>query len=123
MNGFQNYYNPTSYANTSFDNFSSTIHTSLSFEGSNSSTPYGGGDSGVTGGGDGNNPSPKASADMTLLNDSKLEITNEEGSESTKQEPVSENGGEFSFFIWPKIAQRPMFQLFGDLWTEVSNRF
>ena len=98
LNGFQNYYNPTSYANTSFDNFSSTIHTSLSFEGSNSSTPYGGGDSGVTGGGDGNNPSPKASADMTLLNDSKLEITNEEGSESTKQEPVSENGGEFSFF-------------------------
>ena len=30
---------------------------------------------------------------MTLLNDSKLEITNEEGSESTKQEPLSENGG------------------------------
>ena len=101
LNGFQNYYNPTSYANTSFDNFSSTIHTSLSFEGSNSSTPYGGGDSGVTGGGggDGNNPSPKASGDMTLLNDSKLEITNEEGSESTKQEPVSENGGEYLFYL------------------------
>ena len=47
---------------------------------------------------------------MTLLNDSKLEITNEEGSESTKQEPVSENGGEFSFFIWPQIAQVPLFR-------------
>ena len=121
MNGFQNYYNPTSYANTSFDNFSSTIHTSLSFEGSNSSTPYGGGDSGVTGGGDGNNPSPKASGDMTLLNDSKLEITNEEGSESTKQEPVSENGGK-SYGVFsvenlrvkccPQIAQRPLFRPF-----------
>lgn len=107
LNGFQNYYNPTSYANTSFDNFSSTIHTSLSFEGSNSSTPYGGGDSGVTGGGDGNNPSPKASGDMTLLNDSKLEITNEEGSESTKQEPVSENGGEFSFLFRLKSHKDP----------------
>ena len=121
LNGFQNYYNPTSYANTSFDNFSSTIHTSLSFEGSNSSTPYGGGDSGVTGGGDGNNPSPKASGDMTLLNDSKLEITNEEGSESTKQEPVSENGGKsYGVFsvenlrvkFWPQIAQRPLFRPF-----------
>ena len=123
MNGFQNYYNPTSYANTSFDNFSSTIHTSLSFEGSNSSTPYGGGDSGVTGGGDGNNPSPKAAGDMTLLNDSKLEITNEEGSESTKQEPVSENGGEFSFFLFGLKSHRYPCSIFCDLLTEVSNKF